>query len=51
MKKSEIKLGDVTYQLSRVFAGSKTAAELLVDAVADRVREETAFDVSKKSAV
>lgn len=51
MKTSEIRLGDVTYQLSRVFAGSKTAAELLADAVLERVREETAFDASRKSAV
>lgn len=51
MAKSEIKLGDVTYQLSRVFVGSRTATELLTDRVVEQAREETAVDVTEKAAV
>lgn len=51
MDKNEVKLGDVTYQLSRVFIGTRTATELLIDAVIDRAREEVAVDVIEKPAV
>ena len=51
MKKTEIKLGDVSYQLSRVFIGSQTATALLIDHVLDRVREETAVDAAEKTAL
>ena len=51
MKKTEMKLGDVTYQLSRVFIGQKTAAELLIDAVVERAKADVAFDVTEKTAV
>ena len=51
MEMTEIKLGDVTYQLSRVFIGSRTASELLIDAVVDRAREDVAVDVIEKPAV
>ena len=51
MAKIEIKLGDVSYQLSRVFIGSRTASELLIDHVVDRVREDVAVDAAEKPAV
>ena len=51
MAKTEIKLGDVSYQLSRVFIGSRTATELLIDHVVDRAREDVAVDVTEKPAV
>ena len=51
MKKTEIKLGDVTYHVSRKFIGSRTAAELLIDRVVERAREETGVDVTEKAAV
>ena len=43
--------GDVNYELTRVFSGSRTATELLIDHVVDRVREETAVDVTDIPAV
>lgn len=51
MSKTEIKLGDVSYQLSRVFIGSRTATELLIDHVVDRAREDVAVDVTEMAAV
>ena len=51
MERKEIQLGGVTYQLSRVFVGNKTATELLIDAVVGRVREEVAVDMIENSAV
>lgn len=51
MHEVEIKLGDVSYQLSRVFIGSRTATELLIDHVVDRAREDVAVDVTEKAAV
>lgn len=51
MKEREVKLGNVTYQLSRVFIGSRTASELLIDAVIDRARGEVTVDAPKKLAV
>ena len=51
MKRTEIQLDDVTYQVNRVFAGSKTVSEVLVGYVVDRAGEETAVDVSEISAV
>ena len=51
MENKEVQLGNVTYQLSRVFMGSKTVNELLIDKVIDRAREESAVDVKDKKAV
>ena len=51
MENTEIKLGDVSYQLSRVFIGSRTATELLIDHVVNRAQEEPAVDVTKIPAV
>ena len=51
MSEKAIQIGHVTYQLSRVFVGSKTATELLINAVVDREREESAVDVNGKPAV
>lgn len=47
MEQHEIQLGDVTYQLSRTFVGSKTVYDLLVDRIVDQAREETAVDPLK----
>lgn len=51
MAKNEVKIGDVTYQLNRVFAGSQTVTEVMIDAVVDRAREESAVDVPENPAV
>ena len=51
MEKTEIKLGNVTYQLRRVFVGEKTATDLLIDAVANRAREEIAAYAIEKTTV
>ena len=51
MDKNEVKLGDVTYQLSRVFIGSRTATELLIDHVVEQAREDVAVDVQEIPAV
>ena len=51
MSEIEIKLGDASYQLSRVFIGSRTATELLIDHVVNRAQEEPAVDVTKIPAV
>ena len=51
METNEIRLGDVTYQLSRAFIGSKTASELLIDHIVSQSREEYAVDLLKKPAV
>lgn len=51
MSETEVKLSDVTYQLSRVFVGSRSVNELLIDAVVERAREDVAVDVTEKPAV
>lgn len=51
MEKTEIKLGDVTYHVSRTFIGSRTATELLIDHVVEQAREDVAVDVTEKTAV
>ena len=51
MERKEIQIGVVTYQLSRVFVGSKTATELMIDAVVDHAREESSVDGNKGTAV
>ena len=51
MENNEVRLGDVTYQLSRAFVGSKTASELLVDHIVSQIREDSAVDLLKKPAV
>ena len=51
MENKEIQIGNVTYQLSRAFVGSKTPAELLIDTVIDRAREEVAVDAREIPAV
>ena len=51
MKRTEIRLDDVTYQVSRVFIGSNTVSEVLINHILDRAGEESAVDVSEKSAV
>ena len=51
MAETEVVLGGVSYQLSRVFIGSRTANELLLDHVVDRAQAEPAVDVTKIPAV
>lgn len=51
MSETEIKLGDVTYQLSRVFIGSRTVTELLTDHMVGRTWEDVDVDVTKIPAV
>ena len=51
MEKKEIQIGSVTYQLNRVFVGSKMPTELLIDAVVDRAREEVTVDAREIPAV
>lgn len=51
MEQKEIQIDNVTYQLSRVFVGSQTATELLINAVVDRAREEVPVDASQHLAV
>ena len=51
MAKIEIKLGEVTYHVSRTFIGSRTASELLIDHVVEQAREDVAVDVTEKAAV
>lgn len=51
MTEIEIKLGDVSYQLSRVFIGSRTANELLIDAVVERAKADVAVDAREIPAV
>ena len=51
MEKHEIQLGDVTYQLSRIFLGSQTATELLIDAVVERAMVENSVDGVERPAV
>ena len=51
MEMTEIKLGDVTYHVSRTFIGSRTASELLIDAGVERAKVDVAVDVIEKPAV
>ena len=44
MEHAEITLGEATYQISRVYAGSRPAAELVAERLARRLAEEPAFD-------
>jgi len=51
MKVCEIKLNEAVYQIDRVFVGSRTTSELLIDAVVDRAREEIPVDSVTKYTV
>ena len=51
MEMQEIKLGEVTYHVSRTFIGLRTATELLIDHVVEQAREDVAIDVTEKPAV
>lgn len=44
----EIKVGDATYLLNRVFIGSRPISEVLADNILSKVREETAVDDAVK---
>lgn len=51
MSETEVRLGDVTYLVRRIFLGSQTAAELLIDSVVDRTKAENAVDGAERPAV
>ena len=44
MEPQEITLGQVTYQVSRVYAGTRPASELVAERLARRLAENPPFD-------
>ena len=44
MEQQEITLGQVTYQVSRVYAGSRPVSELVAERLAKRLAENPPFD-------
>ena len=44
MEQQEITLGQVTYQVSRVYAGTRPASELVAERLAKRLAENPPFD-------
>ena len=44
MEPQEITLGQVTYQVSRVYAGDRSASELVADRLVKRLSENPPFD-------
>ena len=44
MEQQEITLGPVTYQVSRVYAGTRPASELVAKRLAKRLAENPPFD-------
>ena len=44
MEPQEITLGQVTYQVSRVYAGDRPASELVADRLVKRLSENPPFD-------
>ncbi len=51
MEYQEITLGQVTYEISRVFAGDRPAADLVLDRLSQAVSEKPSFDVNTNHAV
>jgi len=51
MEVREITLGQVTYEVRRVFAGTRPAAELLAEHIAKRLEENPPFDEKGRDAV
>ena len=44
MEQRELTLGQVTYQVSRVYAGTRPASELVAERLARRMAENPPFD-------
>ena len=44
MEQQEITLGQVTYQVSRVYAGTRPASELVAERLVKRLSENPPFD-------
>lgn len=44
MEQQEITLGQVTYEVSRVYAGSRPASELVAERLVKRLAENPPFD-------
>ena len=44
MEQQEITLGQATYQVSRVYAGTRPAAELVAERLAKQISENPPFD-------
>ena len=44
MEQQEITLGQVTYQVSRVYAGTRPASELVAERLVKRMAENPPFD-------
>ena len=44
IEQQEITLGQVTYQVSRVYAGTRPASELVAERLAKRLAENPSFD-------
>ena len=44
MEQQEITLGQVTYQISRVYSGTRPASELVAERLAKRLAENPPFD-------
>jgi len=44
MNETEISLGQVTYEISRVYTGDRTASQLVTEQLSQRILETSAFD-------
>ena len=51
MDYQEITLGQVTYEIRRVYTGDRSAAELVLDRLSQAVSEKPSFDVDTNPAV
>ena len=51
MEQQEITLGPVTYQVSRVYAGTRPASELVAERLVKRLAENPPFDEGHTEAV
>lgn len=51
MDYQEITLGQVTYEIRRVYTGERSAADLLLDRLSQAASEKPSFDVDTNPAV
>lgn len=51
MDYQEITLGQVTYEIRRVYTGDRSAAELVLDRLSQAASEKPSFDVDTNPAV
>ena len=51
MEQQEFTLGQVTYEVSRVYAGSRPASELVAERLVKRLSENPPFDEGRTEAV